>query len=220
MGRMRRAALFDMDRTLLTTHTALLYTRDRRARGEVSVFELLRIVGWILRYSLGVIDAEKVARIALRGYRGRSEASLIETTEEWFERCVPAHVRRGARAAVDHHRAQGDVTVIVTSAAPYAARPLARLLGIEHVVATELMLDASGCLTGDVVDPLCYGRGKVLRTQQLSEQIGFRIEDAAFYTDSITDLPLLEAVKTPVAVWPDRRLSRLARQRGWRVESW
>jgi phosphoserine phosphatase len=122
MGRMRRAALFDMDRTLLTTHTALLYTRDRRARGEVSVLELLRIGGWILRYSLGVIDAEKVAKVALRGYRGRSEASLIETTEEWFERCVPAHVRRGARDAVDRHRAQGDVTAIVTSAAPYAAR--------------------------------------------------------------------------------------------------
>lgn len=220
MARMRRAALFDMDRTLLTTHTALLYTQDRRARGEVSVLELLRVGGWIVRYSLGVIDAEKVARIALRDYRGKSEAWLIESTEAWFERCVPAHVRRGAREAVERHRAQGDVTAIVTSAAPYAARPLARLLGIEHVVSSELMLDEAGCLTGEVVDPLCYGHGKVLRTQRLSQQIGFRIEDSAFYTDSITDLPLLEAVATPVAVWPDRRLSRLARQRGWRIETW
>jgi HAD superfamily hydrolase (TIGR01490 family) len=217
---MRRAALFDMDRTLVATHTALLYTRDRRARGEIGTLELLRVVGWIAKYSLGIVDAQKVARIALREYRGRSESALVRATEEWFERAVPPYVRQGARLVVERHRAAGDLLAIVTSAAPYAARPLARLLGIDHVVSSELAVDAAGALTGEIIDPLCYGHGKVVRTLRLAEAAGFRIDDAAFYTDSITDLPLLEAVKTPVAVCPDRRLLRVARRRGWAIERW
>jgi HAD superfamily hydrolase (TIGR01490 family) len=217
---MRRAALFDMDRTLLATHTALLYTRERRARGEIGLFELLRVCSWIFKYSLGIVDPEKVARIALREYRGHSESQLVSSTEAWFERAVPPYVRAGARRVVEQHRERGDLLAIVTSAAPYAARPLARLLGIEHVVASELGVDSGGLLTGDIIDPLCYGPGKVVRTARLAESHGFRLDDAVFYTDSITDLPLLEAVRTPVAVCPDRRLLRLARRRGWAVESW
>ena len=217
---MRRAALFDMDRTLLATHTALLYTRERRARGEIGLFELLRVLGWIFKYSLGIVDPEKVARVALREYRGHSESHLVHSTEEWFERAVPPYVRAGARQVVERHRVAGDLLAIVTSAAPYAARPLARLLGIEHVVASELAVDESGLLTGEIIAPLCYGPGKVVRTARLAEITGFRVEDAVFYTDSITDLPLLEAVRTPVAVCPDRRLRRLARRRGWAIENW
>jgi HAD superfamily hydrolase (TIGR01490 family) len=217
---MTRAALFDMDRTLLATHTALLYTRDRRARGEIGLLEVLRVGSWILKYSLGIVDPEKVARVALKEYRGHSESRLVQSTEEWFERAVPPYVRAGARRVVERHRALGDVLAIVTSAAPYAARPLARLLGIEHVVSSELAVDANGLLTGEVVDPLCYGAGKIVRTARLAETLGFRIDDAAFYSDSITDLPLLEAVRMPVAVCPDRRLLRVARRRGWAIESW
>ena len=217
---MKRAALFDMDRTLLATHTALLYTRDRRARGEIGILHLLRVMSWIMKYSLGIVDAERVARAALRDYRGQSEASLVTSTEAWFEHAVPQHVRAGARTVVERHRAAGDVTAIVTSAAPYAARPLARLLGIEHVVATELAVDAEGLLTGEIVDPLCYGHGKVVRSARLAEALGFELAESIFYSDSITDLPLLEAVRTPVVVWPDRRLLRLARRRGWAVENW
>lgn len=217
---MRRAALFDMDRTLLATHSALLYTRERRARGEIGLLELLRVSRWIFEYSLGIVDAERVARLALREYRGRSEAMLERSTAEWFARAVPQHVRAGARRVVERHRASGDLLAIVTSAAPYAARPLARLLGIDHVVASELEIDERGCLTGEIVDPLCYGRGKIARTARLAETEGFCLGDAAFYTDSITDLPLLEAVRTPVAVCPDRRLRRVARRRGWTIEDW
>ena len=110
---------------------------------------------------------------------------------------------------------------IVTGATPYAARPLARRLGIEHVIASELEVDASTkCFTGRHRKPLCYGHGKVSLSTVLGEKLGFALEDATFYTDSVTDLPLLERVKVPVAINPDPRLKRLARRRGWRMESW
>jgi phosphoserine phosphatase len=107
----------------------------------------------------------------------------------------------------------------VTGATPYAARPLARELGIDHVVCTELELDG-GCFTGQVVPPLGYGHGKVTLAERLAERLGFSLEDSVFYTDSITDLPLLERVRERVIVNPDARLRRLARERGWPVEQW
>ena len=68
--------------------------------------------------------------------------------------------------------------------------------------------------------PLAYGPGKVLKMNAFSEQQGVVLKDAIFYSDSITDLPLFEQVGTPVAINPDERLARIARQRSWRVEHW
>ena len=74
--------------------------------------------------------------------------------------------------------------------------------------------------TGRFVDPLCYGQGKVERTRRLARDVGFDLEDATFYSDSYTDLPLLEAVREPIVVNPDPRLARVAKERHWRVERW
>jgi HAD superfamily hydrolase (TIGR01490 family) len=216
----RRAALFDMDRTLLGANTALLYTRYRRDRGEIGLGSVLQVGFWLAKYTLGVIDAEKVALSALRDFTGRAERELIENSEPWFQKYVLSYVREAGRAVVERHREAGDHLAIVTGATPYAAAPLARELKIEHLVCSELEIDAEGRLTGRPQDPLCYGAGKVRRTERLAAELGFELRDAVFYSDSITDLPLLEQVGTPVAVCPDRRLRSVARSRGWRIEDW
>ena len=85
---------------------------------------------------------------------------------------------------------------------------------------TELELDAAGRFTGRPIDPLCYGVGKLERAKGLAERQGFELSEATFYSDSITDLPLLEVVRHPHVVNPDARLRRVARQRGWPIEEW
>jgi len=209
-----------MDRTLIATNSALLYTRYRRERGEVGWLETLRVNYWLLKYWLGIIAPEKVAMRVLRDFAGRDELALERATTAWFESHVLVHVRKAAREAVDRHRRAGDLLAIVTAATPYAARPLARELAIEHVVASELEVDDSGRLTGRLVLPLCYGLGKVARTERLLSQFGIPLTAATFYSDSITDLPLLEQVGRPVAVCPDRRLRAVAKRRGWDIEWW
>ena len=121
---------------------------------------------------------------------------------------------------MEKHRARGDLLAIVTGATPYAAKPLARRLGIEHVVASELETDAHGVFTGRFVSPLCMGEGKVERAKRFADARGFSLAEATFYSDSFTDLPLLEIVKEPVIVNPDPRLARVAKKRGWRIETW
>jgi len=217
---MARAALFDMDRTLVRKETASLYVKYQRAIGEATWRDTVQVLYWVTQYTFGIIDAPEVARKAARSFEGMPESVLAAHCEECFRRYVEVHLAEAGRAAVEHHRARGEVVAIVTGASPYAARPLARRLGIEHVVASELEVGADGRLTGRVVDPLCYGTGKIERASRLAAELGFRLEESVFYSDSFTDLPLLEHVAEPVVVNPDPRLRRHARRRGWRIESW
>jgi HAD superfamily hydrolase (TIGR01490 family) len=216
----KTAALFDMDRTLLRVDSARLYTQFRRDRGEASLIDALRVGLWATQYTLGVIDAPKVARKALESFKGRAESWLLESCAEWFPKYVLPEVQEAGRRAVRQHREAGDFVAIVTGATRYVAEPVAAELGIPHVICSELELDHEGCFTGRVIEPLCYGLGKVERSMRVAEREGFRIEEAAFYSDSITDLPLLQVVKAPVVINPDRRLRRIALKRGWPIEAW
>lgn len=217
---MPSGALFDMDRTLVRKETASLYVRYMRRRGVATWRDTARVLWWVAQYTAGVIDAPAVAARALRWFEGTEEQVLAARCEDWFRADIVPHVCDAGRRAVEMHRERGDVIAIVTGASPYSARPLARHLGIEHVVATELEVGPDGRFTGRFVGPICYGDGKLERARRLARTLGFALEEATFYSDSRTDLPLLEAVRTPVAVNPDPRLARLARRRGWRIERW
>jgi len=184
------------------------------------VLDALRVALWVMQYSLGVIDAPKVAKKALEGFRGREETWLEQSCAEWFPRYVLPEVQQAGRHAVKRHREAGDFVAIVTGATRYVAEPVAAELGIPHVICSELELDVDGRFTGRIIEPLCYGLGKIERTAKVAEREGFSIEDATFYSDSITDLPLLEVVKAPIVINPDRRLRRLAKKRGWPIEAW
>jgi HAD superfamily hydrolase (TIGR01490 family) len=209
----RRAALFDMDRTLIRVDSGTLYIRYQRQKGEATYRDVARVAWWMLQYTFGVIDAERVAMQVMESFKGR------DTCEGLFSDSVVHHVQDAGRRAIERHRQSGDLVAIVTGATPYVALPLARELGIDHVIATRLEV-VDGAFTGRIEPPMNYGAGKVARVEMLAEEHGFTPEDATFYSDSITDLPLLERVGTPVAVNPDARLRRVAQKRGWKIEEW
>lgn len=212
-------ALFDMDRTLIRRDTASLYIRYQRDIGEANVRDALRVGWWMLQYTFGVIDAERVAERVLEDYRGKPEERMVRDCRGWFRNYVLEHVTERGREAVARHRERGDFVAIVTGATRYAAEPLAEELGIEHVVCTQLEV-AHGMFTGRVRKPMCYGKGKIALAERSVSHHGLSLDEATFYSDSITDLPLLERVATPVIVNPDARLKRVARLRGWTVERW
>jgi HAD superfamily hydrolase (TIGR01490 family) len=209
-----------MDRTLLRVETATVYVRYQRDVGEATWQDLARTMYWVAQYTLGILDAQAVAKKVLLNIRGMPETVLAARCDDWFARYVEHHITDGGRRAVRRHQAAGDLCAIVTGASPYASWPLARRLRIDHVVSTVFEIDADRRFTGRPVQPLCLGEGKVARAEGLAKELGFRLEDAIFYTDSISDLPLLERVAEPVAVNPDPRLRRLAERRRWRIERW
>jgi HAD superfamily hydrolase (TIGR01490 family) len=215
-----RAALFDMDRTLVRKETASLYVRYQRDVGQATWVDLARMMYWMAQYTFGVLDAQRVAEKTLIHLRGVPETVQAARCEDWFSQYVEQHITDAGRVAVRRHQAAGDVCAIVTGSSPYAAWPLARRLRIDHVVSTVFEVDEQRRFTGRPSLPLCLGEGKVERAEQLSRALGFRLEEATFYTDSVSDLPLLERVAEPVIVNPDPRLKRVAEKRRWRIERW
>jgi len=216
----RRAAFFDLDRTLVRVDTPRLYTRYRRQLGEATFRDSLQVAWWVLQYSVGVIDAPRVARKALESFAGKEESWLIQSCDEWFPQYVLPEIQARGREIVKSHREAGDLVAIVTAATSYVAHPVARELGIDHVICSELELDENRRFTGKVIEPLCYGEGKIVRAGALLEREGIGFDKVTFFSDSITDLSLLSKVDVPVAVNPDRRLLRAARARGWQVQNW
>ena len=208
-----------MDRTLLRKDSASLYMRYQRKSGHASARDVAKVAWWILQYTFGVVDARKVAAKVVRAYEGRSEESMRAWCETWFEDHVRQYVTEAGRRAHDRHKKAGDIVAIVTGATPYIAGPVARDLGVDHIVCTELEV-SDGRFTGKFVDPMCYGDGKIELSERIASELGFDLGDSIFYTDSITDLPLLEAVADRVVVNPDPRLRRLAKKRGWPIETW
>jgi len=214
-----RAAFFDMDKTLVRVNTGGLYVRWRYRRGESGLRDLARVSWWSLQYTFGLVDADAVSSFAARTLEGRVEADFAEECRHWYRAMVREHLTDLARAEVQRRRAEGMVPVVLTGSSPYAARPLAEELGIPHVISNELGV-AGGRFTGQVVRPLCIGRGKLERAERWAAEHGADLDRSAFYTDSLSDLPMLERVGEPRVVNPDPRLSRLARRRGWPIEQW
>lgn len=217
---MPRAVFFDMDRTLVRKNTAQLYVRYQRLIGEAGRRDTLRALWWVLQYTVGVVDAEAVAGKAIRELQGFSERDFQARVAVWFRDMVAPHVTQAAKDTVRRHHEAGDFLAIVTGATRYPADELSRMLDIPHVLATNLETDEHGRFTGKFERPLCYGEGKIARSEALAAAHGHTLDDAVFYSDSISDLPLLERVKVPVVVNPDPRLRRVARRRGWRIEIW
>jgi HAD superfamily hydrolase (TIGR01490 family) len=213
-----QAAFFDMDRTLLRVDTAMSWTRFLYRRGELPPRMLAKAVYWSLLYKLAILDMDRVFTALVADLRGDAEAEMIAKCEIWYRQHIAQEVAPGARAAVLRHRRAGDAVVLATGSTVYAARPVASGVGIEHVLASELEVEA-GRFTGRA-RALCFGHHKVKLAEAWAGAHGVELARSVFYSDSYNDLPLLARVGTAVAVNPDARLRRHAQRVGWQVVDW
>jgi HAD superfamily hydrolase (TIGR01490 family) len=212
----RVGALFDMDKTLIAENSGSLYMRYRYQRGEISGTDLLKGLGAYIQYKIGILDLRNWTKNMLVQFRGRSEKDLEEEAKRWFDEMVARTIYPEAEELVREHEAAGHVIAIVSGATKFVVRPLARRLGIEHLLYTRLEVE-NGCFTGRAIEPICFEEGKIYWLQQFTEEHGIDLARSYFYTDSITDLPLLDLVGHPVATNPDPLLYRAAVKRRWPV---
>src|SRR4029077_12802919 len=113
-------------------------------------------VAW---YKLGLLDVERAVAVSLAWIRGRDEAAVRADCDAWYAGTVRPYIYPAMAATVAAHRRAGHVGVLLTSATRYLAEPLAADLGIEHMLVTQLLVEA-GRFTGEAVRPVCYGGGK------------------------------------------------------------
>lgn len=215
----RACAFFDMDRTLLRCSTGERWVRFLRRRGEMSFWKMLQAVSWMTRYKLAIIDMEAVTTLLVAELKGAEVEELTGKCRIFFEEEVVPEVAPRAREAIAFHRGEGHELAILSTATPYVTEPLARLLGIPHVLCTRLVVE-DGRFVGEHVRPACYGAGKVYWAERFAGEQGVDLAASWFYTDSYSDLPMLDRVGTRRVVNPDSRLRRHARRVGWPMEDW
>ena len=217
---MTTAAFFDLDRTLISVNSALLYARWERDAGRIGRRQMAMAVLWGALYHLDLIDIDRAIRAALTHYVGVSEAELAANTRDWFHATVVGHLAPGGAATLARHRALGHPCVLLTNSSSYAAELATAEFGLDAWLANRFTLDSDGCLDGGFELPLCVGAGKATRAERWAADNGVDLAKSWFYTDARSDLPMLERVGHPVAVNPDPRLRRIAKKRGWPVEDW
>lgn len=212
----RVGAFFDMDRTLLSDSSSLLWARYMWERGELPLRDALRIVLWLLWYQLGRLDMVEVTRRLVSELAGQSEEERITFTRQWFGEQLVHYVAPEGRRRFEAHRRRGHQVALITASPSYTAEALAAHLDLSpaHVLATRFEVE-DGAFTGRLVEPMIYGQGKLQAARSYARRQGLDLANSYFYTDSIADLSLLEQVGYPVAVNPDRSLRALAEKRGW-----
>jgi HAD superfamily hydrolase (TIGR01490 family) len=214
-----KLALFDLDNTLLDGDSDYFWAQYLIERGILEREEYERKNDWFYHhYKQGTLDIHNYLDFQLAPIAGRPREVIDEWHREFMDRKIRPiiHPRTPALIA-SHHDA---LRAIVTATNRFITEPIARELGVEHLIACEVEEMPDGRLTGRPVGTPSFREGKIARMHEWLAALGRRFEDfdeTWFYSDSHNDLPLLEMVSNPVAVDPDATLEAHATDRGWPI---
>lgn len=214
----RVAAIFDLDKTILATSAATAMSRPMLAGGLLTRRAMLRAAYARAAFELGHADAaatERLRAALARMVRGWDVATVTAIVEQTLAEAIAPTVYAEAVALIDDHHARGHDVVIASASGTDVVQPIADLLGADHVVATRMAV-LDGRYTGEL-EFYAYGQDKADAVRELAAAQGYDLEASFAYSDSVTDLPLLEAVGHPTVVNPDRALRRIALERDWGV---
>ena len=212
------AAFFDLDKTIIAGSSALAFSRPFRRQGLITRRAVLRSGYAQLLIMLSGADAATMDALRRRitalctGWEvAQIQAIVAETLHEIVEPLVYAE----ATELIAEHRAAGDEVVVLSASGLEVVAPIAAMVGADRCIATRMAV-RDGRYTGEI-ELYLYGQQKAQAARDVAAAQGYRLADCRAYSDSITDLPLLEAVGHPTAINPDRALRRIAEERGWPI---
>lgn len=214
----RTAAFFDLDKTVIAKSSTLAFSKPFFDQGLISRRAVLKSSYAQFLFLLSGADHEQMDRMRAHmtnmcsGWDVQQVKSIVAET---LHDIVNPLVFAEAADLIAGHKLCGRDVVVVSASGEEIVAPIARALGATHAMATEMVVK-DGKYTGEVAF-YCYGEGKVQAIRALAAREGYALEHCYAYSDSITDLPMLEAVGHPTAVNPDRALRKEAVARGWPV---
>lgn len=214
-------AIFDLDNTLLGGDSDHAWGEFLISRKLVdAATHGTRNDEFYRQYTEGRLNIQEYVRFTLGPVLGFSLDQLDELHREFMEEFVRPMMLPRAMKLIDDHKSAGDHCLIMSATNAFITRPIAREFAADDLLATDLVIQG-GHYTGDISGVPCFQEGKVIRLRQWLELQNERysFDSSTFYSDSINDLPLLEAVHSAVAVDPDDRLAAVADRKGWKIIS-
>jgi len=212
------AAFFDLDKTLISRSSTLAFVPSFYRHGLITGMQAARGALAHLVFRLAGADhnqMEKIKEQVAKLSCGWQVERVAEIVAAHLADTIGPIIYAEARRLVDAHRHAGRDVIIVSTSGLEMVGPIGTMLGASAVIATK-MRHADGRYTGEL-EFYAYGEAKAIRIRELSAERGYRLADCFAYSDSVTDLPMLEAVGHPHAVNPDRQLRKIAAERGWPV---
>lgn len=215
----RTAAFFDLDGTLIPGSANIPFAKAAFRQGFISTSDLVKDlrngVSFLLK---GASDerSEQVRDRILQAVEGHRAAD-VEALGHFFIDELVGSITPAMRTVLDQHGAAGDQRIVISASPTEIVSRLAHEAGLESGVGTTAARDADGVYTGELAGPFCYKHGKVEVMEQLAADHGYDLADCYAYSDSASDMPMLEAVGHPVAVNPEPELREIAADRGWPI---
>jgi HAD superfamily hydrolase (TIGR01490 family) len=213
------AAFFDLDKTVIAKASIMAFARDFRREGLLTRRTMAKGLWLQLVYVHLGTGSRKLARIrrsVLGLTTGWDQAHVRHVVGERLSSAIDPITFSEAKELIDEHRRAGRMVYLVSAAPAEIVDPVAQHLGAHGAVASVARVGADGRYTGDL-ERYAYGQEKAALIRHLAGQGGLDLAASFAYSDSATDLPMLEAVGHPVAVNPDRPLRRIAHLRGWEI---
>ena len=214
----RAAAFFDLDKTILATSSALAFTRPFYRGGLISRSDVVRSAYAQFIFLASGADHDQME--TMRRYMsslvtGWDVAKVQEIVAETLDQIIDPALYDEAMELLDEHRALGRDVIIISSSGTEVVEPIGERLGVDIAVGTQLEV-IDGRYSGEILF-YAYGEGKAQAMRDLAAERGYELAQSFAYSDSITDLPMLEVVGHPTAVNPDAELRRTATERGWPI---
>jgi HAD superfamily hydrolase (TIGR01490 family) len=214
-----KAAFFDLDKTVIAKASIAAFGRPFYKGGLINRRLIARsVVSQIIYLHLGASE-QKLARVResmLALTKGWDRDLIREIVREALEETVEPIIYAEALDLIEAHRAAGHKVYLVSASPEEIVEPLAEHLGVDGCIATRAVVDDQGRYAGEM-EFYAYGPFKAEAMRALADAEGLDLAASSAYSDSYTDLPMLEAVGHPVAVNPDRVLAKVAKEREWEV---
>ena len=217
-------ALFDLDNTLLAGDSDFEWAQFLISKGVVDrEIQEARNLQFYEQYKAGTLDIHEFLAFQLAPLSRHPRAELDAWHGEYLQRHIRPIITAPARALVERHLAASDLCAIVTATNSFVTGPIAREFGIPHLIGTIPAVDAaSGVFSGASTGTPSFQSGKITRVDEWLASLGLwwgSFANSTFYSDSHNDLPLMQKVRTPIAVDPDDKLRAHASAQGWTILS-
>jgi len=207
--------IFDVDQTVIKRTSAQYFLLEALKDKYINIWQIRRLPFDLIKYKLAILNFDFIEN-SVKIFTDLPEKDFEMVSNNCFEKRIKKNIFPDAEKLIKEAISRGEKVIFATSSFDFIIRPLEKYFGIEGSIASKLEFK-DGKTTGRLLGESLFGNKKKIAVVQWLEQNGINPKDACFYSDSYTDIPLLEYCGTAVAVNPDRFLAKEAKKRGWKI---